>query len=232
MAGQLHQWTAGPSSVSSTGSDPGARRRNRTSVQRFYFAVHGYTSQHLQPKKPGDYSRQQKRSGPASSLPLGVCEECTTLLPLRRQLRGRDMRPPSLCPPHMAHIIPAAPLGSLDDPPPLPQRVTIHNPFRVSFAEPPVIMHIDLASAPGSPMPSDDPSPSPQRTFDREDSPITSPTTDYHIFAVHQRNAAVSFIPDSGATHILIRESDADILHFTSTFAPHPRRPQFEVANR
>ena len=35
MAGQLHQWTAGPSSVSSTGSDPGARRRVCTSAHRF-----------------------------------------------------------------------------------------------------------------------------------------------------------------------------------------------------
>jgi hypothetical protein len=58
------------------------------------------------------------------------------------------------------------------------------------------------------------------------------PTTDYHIFAVYHRDTVVSFIPDSGATHILIRDSDAHILHSTTTLAPHTRRPQFEVANR
>jgi hypothetical protein len=58
------------------------------------------------------------------------------------------------------------------------------------------------------------------------------PTTNYHIFAVYNRDTAVSFIPDSGATHILIRDSDAHILHSTTNFAPHTRRPQFEVANR
>ena len=41
----------------------------------------------------------------------------------------------------------------------------------------------------------------------------------------------MSFIPDSGATHILIREADADILHSVAKFPPHTRRPQFEVAN-
>jgi hypothetical protein len=34
------------------------------------------------------------------------------------------------------------------------------------------------------------------------------------------------------ATHILIRDSDAHILHSTTTFAPHTRRPQLEFANR
>jgi hypothetical protein len=122
----------------------------------------------------------------------------------------------------------------LSSPPPLPaQRVAVHNSLRLSFAEPPdIIMHLGLTSTPGSPTPSDGPSPSPQRAFGREDSPVTFPTTDYHIFAVYHRDTAVSFIPDSGATHILIRDSDADILHFTSTFATHTRRPQFEVANR
>jgi hypothetical protein len=38
----------------------------------------------------------------------------------------------------------------------------------------------------------------------------------------------VSFIPDSGATHILIR---VEILHSVAPFPPHIRRPQFEVAN-
>jgi hypothetical protein len=45
------------------------------------------------------------------------------------------------------------------------------------------------------------------------------------------RDTAVSFIPDSGATHILIREADAEILHSVAPFPPHTRRPQFEVAN-
>ncbi len=58
------------------------------------------------------------------------------------------------------------------------------------------------------------------------------PTTDNHIFAIYHRDTAVSFIPDSGATHIFIRDSDAHILHTTTTFAPHTRRPQFEVVNR
>jgi hypothetical protein len=142
------------------------------------------------------------------------------------------MKPHSLCPPQAAHTILAVPLGSVDDPPSSPQRVAIHNPLRVSFAEPPDIIHLNLASASESHTPPDDPSPSSQRTLNRADPPVTSPTTDYHIFAVYQRDTAVSFIPDSGATHILIRESDADILHSTSTFAPHTRRPQFEVANR
>ena len=39
-------------------------------------------------------------------------------------------------------------------------------------------------------------------------------------------------IPDSGANHILIRETFADILHSTTPYPPHTRRPQFEVANR
>ena len=82
-----------------------------------------------------------------------------------------------------------------------------------------------------SPAPSDDPCPSPQRVPERADSPTPPPTTDYHIFAVYQRETAVSFIPDSGATHILIREADADILHSVAKFPPHTRRPQFEVAN-
>ena len=59
----------------------------------------------------------------------------------------------------------------------------------------------------------------------------TRPTTDYHIFAVYHRDTAVSFIPDSGATHILIRDSDAHILHAIIPFPPHTRKPQFEVAN-
>jgi hypothetical protein len=57
------------------------------------------------------------------------------------------------------------------------------------------------------------------------------PTTDDHIFAVYHRNTAVSFIPDSGATHILNRDSDAHILHSIMPFLPHTRKPQFEVAN-
>jgi hypothetical protein len=57
------------------------------------------------------------------------------------------------------------------------------------------------------------------------------PTTDYHIFAVYHRNTAVSFIPDSGATHILIRDSDAHVLHSIMPFLPHTRKPQFEFAN-
>jgi hypothetical protein len=117
-------------------------------------------------------------------------------------------------------IIPAALLGSIDDPPHPPQRVRSHNPLHVSFASPSV-----------SPTPSDDLCLSPRRAPDRADSPTPPPTTDYHIFAVYQRDTAVSFIPDSGATHILIREADAEILHFVAPFPPHTRRPQFEVAN-
>ncbi len=41
----------------------------------------------------------------------------------------------------------------------------------------------------------------------------------------------MSFIPDSGATHILIREADAKILHFVAPFPLYTRRPQFQVAN-
>jgi len=123
-------------------------------------------------------------------------------------------------PPDATDIIPAVLLGSIYDPPHPPQRVRSHTPFRVSFASPSV-----------SPTPSDDPCPSSQRAPDRADSPTPPPTTDYHIFAVYQRDTAVSFIPDSGATHILIREADADILHSVAKFPPHTRRPQFEVAN-
>jgi len=73
LAGQLHQWTSGTPSVSSTGSDAGAQRRVKTAAHRFYCAVHGYntthngtvcrpmlddrttyTDQHLQAKKPSD----------------------------------------------------------------------------------------------------------------------------------------------------------------------------------
>jgi hypothetical protein len=60
---------------------------------------------------------------------------------------------------------------------------------------------------------------------------VTTPHFDYHIFAVYNRDTAVSFIPDSGATHILIRDFDAHILHSTTNFPPHTRRPQFEVAD-
>ncbi len=49
---------------------------------------------------------------------------------------------------------------------------------------------------------------------------------------MYQRDTAVSFIPDSGATHILIRESDADILSSVAPFPPHTRKPHFEVANK
>jgi hypothetical protein len=123
-------------------------------------------------------------------------------------------------PPHATDIIPAAPVGSIDDPPHPPQRVRSHTPLRVSFA-----------STSLSPMPSDDPCPSSQQAPDRADSPTPPPSTDYHIFAVYQRNTAVSSIPDSGATHTLIRETDAEILHSVAPFPPHTRRPQFEVVN-
>jgi hypothetical protein len=108
----------------------------------------------------------------------------------------------------------------------------MHNSLPVSFAEPPDIIHLDLASAPGSPTPSEDPPPSSQRTLNHAAPPVTSPTTDHHIFAVYQRDTAISFIPDSGATHILIRESDAEILHSVAPFPPHTRRPKFEITNK
>jgi hypothetical protein len=69
-----------------------------------------------------------------------------------------------------------------------------------------------------SPTPSDDPCPSPQQVPDRADSPTPPPTTDHHIFAVYQRDTAVSF-------------ADAKILHSVAPFPSHTRRPQFEVAN-
>jgi hypothetical protein len=116
-------------------------------------------------------------------------------------------------PPDATDIIPAALLGSIDNPPHPPQRVSSHTPLRVSFAASPSV----------SPTPSDDPCPSPQRIPDRADSPTPPPTTDYHIFAVYQRDTAVSFIPDSGATHILVCEADADILHSVASFPPHTR---------
>ena len=97
-----------------------------------------------------------------------------------------------------------------------------HTPLCVSFA----------TSPPASPTPSDDPDPPPLRAPDQADSPATSPTTDHHIFAVYQRDTAVYFIPDSGATHILIRESDADILSSVVPFPPYTRKPHFEVANK
>jgi hypothetical protein len=128
---------------------------------------------------------------------------------------------PHAVPLHAADIIQAAPFGSIDDPPHPPQRVRSHTPLRVSFA----------TSPPSSPTPSDDPDPSPWAP-DRADSPAPPPNTDYHIFAVYQRDTAVSFIPDSGATHILIRESDADILSSVAPFPPHTRKPHFEVANK
>jgi len=75
LAGQLHQWSTGTPSVTSTGSDPGAQRRVKTAAHRFYCAVHGYntthhgnvcrqmldepttyTAQHLQAQKPSDCS--------------------------------------------------------------------------------------------------------------------------------------------------------------------------------
>jgi hypothetical protein len=49
--------------------------------------------------------------------------------------------------------------------------------------------------------------------------------------SVYQRDTAVSFIPDGGATHILICEADAEILHSVAPFPSYTRRPQFEVAN-
>jgi hypothetical protein len=63
-------------------------------------------------------------------------------------------------------------------------------------------------------------------------SPPAIPTIDHKIFAVYHRESAATLIPDSGATHILIRETDADIFQSTTPYPPHTRRPQFEVANR
>ncbi len=116
------------------------------------------------------------------------------------------------------------------DPPAFPQRVPTHPSRHVTFSESPDTIHFGFASTPASPTFSDDPPPSLQRVPDPVS--VTTPTTDYHIFAVYNRDTAVSFIPDSGATHILIRDSDAHILHSTTTFPPHTRRPQFQVANR
>ena len=129
---------------------------------------------------------------------------------------------PYAVPPHATAIIQFAPCGSIDDPLHPPQRVRSHTPPCVSFATSPL----------ASPTPSDDPDPPPLWAPDQADSPATSPTTDHHIFAVYQRDTAVSFIPDSGATHILIRESDADILSSVAPFPPYTRRPHFEVANK
>ena len=87
----------------------------------------------------------------------------------------------------------------------------------------------------GSPTFSDDPPLSPQRVPEAVSltiPPPTIPTIDHKIFAVYHRESAATLIPDSGATHILIRETDADILHSTTPYPPHTRRPQFEVANR
>ena len=124
--------------------------------------------------------------------------------------------------PHAANIIQVAPCGSIDDPLHPPQRVRFHTPLLASFD----------TSPPASPTPSDDPDPPSPWAPDQADSPATSPATDHHIFAVYQRDTAVSFIPDSGATHILIRESDADILSSVAPFPPYTRRPHFEVANK
>ena len=129
---------------------------------------------------------------------------------------------PHAVPPHATAIIQFAPCGSIDDPLHSPQRVRSHTPLCVSFT----------TSPPASPTPSDDPDlPSPWAP-DQADSPAISPAIDHHIFAVYQRDTAVSFIPDSGATHILIRESDADILSSVAPFPPYTRRPHFEVANK
>jgi hypothetical protein len=125
--------------------------------------------------------------------------------------------------------IPDLPPGVNTDP---PAWVTSHLPRHVSFSEPLDTIHFGFASAPGSPTFSDDPPPSPQRVPDSVSVANHRPPTDYHIFAVYNRDTAVSFIPDSGATHILIRDSDAHILYSTTNFAPHTRRPQLEVANR
>ena len=89
------------------------------------------------------------------------------------------------------------------DPPVFPQRVP-NNPLRrVTFSEPPDASHSGFASVPVSPTFSDDPPPSLQRVPDPVPA-VTTPNYDYHIFAVYNRDTAVSFIPDSGATHILI----------------------------
>ncbi len=58
--------------------------------------------------------------------------------------------------------------------------------------------------------------------------PITPST--HHIFAVFRQNTA-HFIPDSGATHILVRASDSDVLDSITHYTPSHRRPHFEVAN-
>jgi hypothetical protein len=81
-----------------------------------------------------------------------------------------------------------------------------------------------------------EPPPSPQRVPAHIISPSPPhpiiPTTDHTIFAVYHRDSAATIIPDSGATHILIRESDADILHSATPYPPYTGRPQFEVASR
>ena len=114
-------------------------------------------------------------------------------------------------PPDATDIIPAVLLGSIYDPPHPPQRVRSHTPLRVSFASPSV-----------SPAPSDDPCPSPQQVPDRADSPTPPPTTDYHIFAVYQRDTAVSFIPDSGATHSLFVRQTPTSYTPSQSFPPTP----------
>jgi hypothetical protein len=89
------------------------------------------------------------------------------------------------------------------------------NPLRrVTFSESPDTIHFGFASVPVSPTFSDDLPPSLQRVPDPVPA-VTTPIYDYHIFAVYNCDTAVSFIPDSGATHILIRDSDAQILHST-----------------
>jgi hypothetical protein len=154
-----------------------------------------------------------------------TCRPCvldTALLPPPVPAQRVSANAPHDVPPHAADIIQAVQIGSIDDPPHPPQRVRSHTPLRVSFT----------TSPPSSPTPSDDPDPSLPWAPDRADSPAPPPTTDYHIFAVYQRDTVFSFIPDSDATYILIRESDVDILSSVAPFPPHTREPHFEVANK
>jgi hypothetical protein len=174
MAGQLHQWTARTPSISSTGSDPGAQRRVRTSAHRFYCAVHGfntihngnvcrpmlddpstYTNQHLQAKKLGDCTNPAGNDNVQALRPrlhLGCARRAHHAPPPPSPAQRVRHETSLAVPPHAAHTILAVPLGSTNDPPSPPQRrLPVHNPFRVSFAEPPDIIHHDLASASGSP---------------------------------------------------------------------------------
>jgi hypothetical protein len=55
-----------------------------------------------------------------------------------------------------------------------------------------------------------------------------------HLLAAAKCSAqqAARHHPASGATHILLRESDADILSSVAPFPPHTRRPHFEFPNK